>query len=175
MFQRFRDFKDCLSEKTPFIMTLLYPFRNDPFFRSPGNGLLWKGELLGASQKVMPIDPQSEIQVKFLEAIFKETDEKRGEILAKFSVHFRPSISREIGHRKFHANSSTHQDLKFHTAEPEFFHSDTLGVDGPKEGVFGKGVPFMKCHKVRFRFRRHFTTSATPLGLCSLENPNLLK
>ena len=66
--------------------------------------------------------------MKFLEAIFKETDEKRGEILAKFSVPFRPSISREIGHRKFHANSSTHQDLKFHTAEPEFFHSDTLGV-----------------------------------------------
>ena len=80
----------------------------------------------------MPIVPQSEIQVKFLEEIFKETDEKRGEILAKFSVAFRPSISREIGHRKFHTNSSTHHDLKFHTAEPKFFHNDTLGVGGPK-------------------------------------------
>ena len=79
----------------------------------------------------MPIVPQSEIQVKFLEEIFKETDEKRGEILAKFSVAFRPSISREIGHKKFHTNSSTHHDLKFHTAEPKFFHNDTLGVGGP--------------------------------------------
>ena len=81
----------------------------------------------------MPIVPQSEIQVKFLEEIFKETDEKRGEILAKFSVDFRPSISREIGHKKFHTNSSTHQDLKFHTAEPKFFHSDTLGAGGPNK------------------------------------------
>ena len=32
----------------------------------------------------MPIVPQSEIQVKCLKDIFKETDEKRGEILAKF-------------------------------------------------------------------------------------------
>ena len=80
----------------------------------------------------MPIVPQSEIQVKFSEEIFKDTDEKRGEILAKFSFDFRPSISREIGHKKFHTNSSTHQDLKFHTAEPKFFHSDTLGVGGPK-------------------------------------------
>ena len=81
----------------------------------------------------MPIVPQSEIQVKILEEIFKETDEKRGEILAKFSppVDFRPSISREIGHKKFHTNSSTHQDLKFHAAEPKFFRSDTLGVGGP--------------------------------------------
>ena len=51
--------------------------------------------------------------------------------VAKFSVDFRPSISREIGHKKFHTNSSTHQDLKFHTAEPKFFRSDTLGVGGP--------------------------------------------
>ena len=58
---------------------------------------------------------------------------KFGEILAKFSVEFRPSISRESGHKKFHTNSSTHQDLKFHTAEPKFFHSDTLGVGGPKK------------------------------------------
>ena len=69
--------------------------------------------------------------MKFLEEIFKETDEKRGEILAKFSVDFRPSISREISHKKFHTNSFSHQDLKFHTAEPKFFHSDTLGVGGP--------------------------------------------
>ena len=80
----------------------------------------------------MPIVPQSEIQVKFLEEIFKETDEKRGEILVKFSVAFRPSISREIGHKKLHTNSSTHHDFKFHTAEPKFFHNDTLGVGGPK-------------------------------------------
>ena len=80
----------------------------------------------------MPIVPQSEIQVNFSEEIFKETHEKRGEILAKFSVDFRPSISREIGHKKFHTNSSTHQDLKFHTAEPKFFHNVTLGVGGPK-------------------------------------------
>ena len=66
--------------------------------------------------------------------IFKETDEKRSELLAKFSVDFRPSISREIGHKKFHTNSSTHQDLKFHTAEPIFFHSDNLGVGGPNGG-----------------------------------------
>ena len=86
----------------------------------------------GASTPIiMPIVPQSESQMKFLEEIFKETDEKRGEILAKFSVNFRPSISREIGHKKFHTNSSTHQDLKFHTAEPKFFHSDTLGAGGP--------------------------------------------
>ena len=70
--------------------------------------------------------------VKFLEEIFKENDEKCGEILAKFSVDFRPPISREIGHKKFHTNSSTHQDVKFHTAEPKFFHSDTLGAGGPK-------------------------------------------
>ena len=70
--------------------------------------------------------------MKILEEIFKETDEKCGEILAKFSVDFRPSISREIGHKKFHTDSSTHQDLKFHTAEPKFFHSDTLEVGGPK-------------------------------------------
>ena len=50
---------------------------------------------------VMPIVPQSEIQVKFLEEIFKETDEKRGEILAKFSVDFRPLISRELATRNF--------------------------------------------------------------------------
>ena len=80
---------------------------------------------------VMPIVPQSEIQVKFLEENFKEADEKRGEILAKFSVDFRPSISREIGHKIFHRNSSTHQDFKFHTDEPKFFHSDTLGAGGP--------------------------------------------
>ena len=48
----------------------------------------------------MPIVPQSEIQVKFFEKCFKETDEKRGEILAKISDDFRPSISREIGHKK---------------------------------------------------------------------------
>ena len=78
----------------------------------------------------MPVVPQSEIQVKFSEEIFKETHEKRGEILAKFSVDFRPSISREIGHKKFHTNSSTHQELEFHTAEPKF---DTLGVGGPKK------------------------------------------
>ena len=81
---------------------------------------------------ITPIVPQSEIPVKFLQELFKETDEKRGEILAKFSVDFRPSISRETGHKKFHTNSSTHQDLKFHTAEPKSFHSDTLGVGGPK-------------------------------------------
>ena len=63
----------------------------------------------------------------------KETDEKSGEILAKFSIYFRPSISREIGHKKFQTNSSTHQDLEFHTAEPKFFLSDTLGVGGPKK------------------------------------------
>ena len=80
----------------------------------------------------MPIVPQSEIQVTFSKEIFKETDEKGGEILAKFSVDFRPSISREIGHKKFHTNSSTHQKLKIHTAAPKFFHSDTLGVGGPK-------------------------------------------
>ena len=80
----------------------------------------------------MPIVPQSEIQVKILKEHFKETDENRGEILAKLSVDFRPSISREIGHKKFHTNSSTHQDLKFHTAEPTFFHNDTLGVGGRK-------------------------------------------
>ena len=83
------------------------------------------------TDKVMPIVPQSEIQVKFLEEMFKESDEKRGEILAKFSVDSRPSISREIGHQKFHTNSSTHQDVKFHTAEPKFFHS-TLRAGGPK-------------------------------------------
>ena len=32
--------------------------------------------------------------------------------------------------KKFHTISSTHQDLKFHTAETKFFHSDTLGVGG---------------------------------------------
>ena len=32
---------------------------------------------------VMPIVPQSEIPVKYLEDIYKETDEKRGENLAK--------------------------------------------------------------------------------------------
>ena len=84
---------------------------------------------------MMPIVPhKSEIQVKVLDEVFKETDEKRSEILAKISVDFRPSISREIGHKKFHTNSSAHQDLKFHTAEPKFFHSDTLGVGGPKIG-----------------------------------------
>ena len=67
--------------------------------------------------------------------LFKETDEKRGEILAKFSGDFRASISREIGHKKIHTNSSTHQDLKFHTAEPKFFHGDTLGVGGPNVSV----------------------------------------
>ena len=71
--------------------------------------------------------------MKFLEENFKETDEKRGEILAKFSVDFRPSISREIGRKKFHTNSSTHQDLKFHMAEPKFFHGDTLGVGGAQQ------------------------------------------
>ena len=81
----------------------------------------------------MPIIPQSEIQVKCFKDIFKEIDGKCGEILAKFSVDFRPSISREIGHEKFHTNSSTHQDLKFHTAEPKFLHSDTLGVGGPNK------------------------------------------
>ena len=45
---------------------------------------------------------------------------------------FLPSISREIGHKKFHTNSSAHHDLKFHAAEPKFFHNDTLGVGGPK-------------------------------------------
>ena len=59
----------------------------------------------------MPIVPQSEIQVKFLEEMFKETDEKRSEILAKFSVDFRPSISRETGHKKFHTSSSTHRSI----------------------------------------------------------------
>ena len=79
--------------------------------------------------KVMPIVPQSEIQVKLLDVNFKETDEKYGQ---KFGEIFRCfSISREIGSKKFHTNSSTHQDLKFHTAEPKFFHSDTLVIGGP--------------------------------------------
>ena len=95
----------------------------------------------------MPIVPQSEIQVKFSEEIFKETHEKRGEILAKFSVDFRPSISREIGHKKFHANSSTHQDLKFHTAEPKFFHDDTLGVGGPKKRYLHLFSNFQHCRE----------------------------
>ena len=62
---------------------------------------------------------------------FKETDE----ILAKFWRNFRPSIPREIGHKKFHTNSSTHQNLKFHAAAPKFFHSDTLGVGGPEKSI----------------------------------------
>ena len=70
---------------------------------------------------VMPMVPQSEIQVKFLEEIFKETDEKRGEILAKFSFAFRPSISREIGHQKLHTDSSTHHDLKSTRLNPNSF------------------------------------------------------
>ena len=41
----------------------------------------------------------------------------------------------KLAHKKFHTNSSTHQDLKFHTAEPKFFDSDTLGVGGPKVDV----------------------------------------
>ena len=98
-------------------------------------GLVLSGHIVPAiaREKIMPIVPQSEIQVNFSEEIFKETHEKRGEILAKFSVDFRPSIFREIGHKKFHTNSSTHQDLKFHTAEPKFFHNVTLGVGGPQK------------------------------------------
>ena len=69
--------------------------------------------------------------MKFVAVNFKETDEKCGENLVNFFFDFRPSISREIGRKKFHTNSSTHQDLKFHTAEQIFFHSDALGVDGP--------------------------------------------
>ena len=40
----------------------------------------------------MPIVPQSEIQVKFLEELFKETDEKCGEILVQDSppTHAKP-------------------------------------------------------------------------------------
>ena len=41
-----------------------------------------------------------------------------------------PSISREIGCKKLHTNSFTHQDLKFRP-EPKFIHCDTLGVGGP--------------------------------------------
>ena len=67
--------------------------------------------------------------------------------MAKFSVDFRPSISREAGRKKFHTNSSAHQDLKFHTAEPKFFHSDTLGVGGPKRSERHKLV-IKKRHKV---------------------------
>ena len=81
----------------------------------------------------MPIVLQSGIQVKFVEEIFKETDEKRGELLATFPVDFCSSISREIGHKKFHTNSSSHQDLKFHTAEPTFFHSDIWEMVGPNK------------------------------------------
>ena len=92
----------------------------------------------------MPIVPQSEIQVKFSG---KKFDQKRGEILAKFSVDFRPSLSKEIDHKKFHTNSSTRQDLKFHMAEPKLFCGDTLGVGGPKKpctwdrNLKGQSVP----------------------------------
>ena len=79
----------------------------------------------------MPIVPQSESRVKFSAVNFKETDEKCGEFLVKVFVDFCPSISREIGCKKFHTNSSTHLELKVHTAEPRFFRSDTLGVGGP--------------------------------------------
>ena len=63
----------------------------------------------------VPVAPQSEIRVKFLVCQSEKTGEKCGEILAKFFADFRPSFSRETGRRKFHTNSSTHQDLKFHT------------------------------------------------------------
>ena len=64
----------------------------------------------------MPVIPQSEIRVKFLDCQSQEAGEECGEILAKYFADFRPSISRENGDTKFHANSSTHEDLKFHIA-----------------------------------------------------------
>ena len=54
-------------------------------------------------------------------------------IWRNFGEDFGPSISREIGGKTFHTNSSTHQDLEFHTAELKFFHSDILGVGGPND------------------------------------------
>ena len=44
------------------------------------------------------------------------------------SFNFQGNWPQEISH----TNSSTHQELKFHTAEPNFFHSDTLGVGWPQ-------------------------------------------
>ena len=46
--------------------------------------------------------PDSEILVKF----FADIGEKRGENLAKDFADFRPSISRKIGRKKFHAKAS---------------------------------------------------------------------
>ena len=84
-----------------------------------------------------PQSPRAKFGWKISAANFKETDEKCGEILTKFLVDFRPSISREMGRKKFHTNSSSHQDLEFHTAEPKFFHSDTLGVgEHPRQPTF---------------------------------------
>ena len=105
----------------------------------------------------MPIVPESEIQVKFLAVYFKETDEKRGEILVNIFVDFRPSISREIGRKKFRTNSSTHQDLKPHTAEPKFFHNDTLGVGGPKVSN-ARGAPMARRKALVVNKKRPLTT-----------------
>ena len=50
---------------------------------------------------LMPIVPQSEIQVKILEKFFKETDAKRGAILAKFSVDFVLQFPGKVATRNF--------------------------------------------------------------------------
>ena len=48
----------------------------------------------------MPKVPQSETQVNYLACQFQDIGEECCEILSKFSVDFRPSPSRENGHKK---------------------------------------------------------------------------
>ena len=118
----------------------------------------------------MPIVPQSEIRVKVLAVNFKEADEKCGEILVIFFVDLRPLISREIGCKKFDTNSSTHQDLKFHTAEPKFFHSDTLGVGGPNKYLVDASDIFNFFFSARGGGRGK-SEAARRRGLVFIENP----
>ena len=65
----------------------------------------------------MPKSPETEVLAKF----FADIREKRGENLARNFADFRPSISRKIGRKKFHENSSansTSHDIKFFHREP---------------------------------------------------------
>ena len=80
----------------------------------PIDGLRGAGGVGGREENLVPVVPQSEIRVKFLVCQSEKPGQKWrnfGEIFRRFS----PFFSRENGRRKFHTNSSTHQDLKFHT------------------------------------------------------------
>ena len=94
--------------------------------------------------------PESEIQAKF----FADTGEKRSEILAKHFADSRPLISRKSGRKKLHEKPSTFSTRE----ETKFFHSEILGVGGPKKppGLENPRFTFSQFGHLKSNFRDLF-------------------